>query len=235
MQITAGVAIEEGDTVTRQTLFDLWAQGVLGTVNDGELAPNTLGIIAGSNETTGVTPGQIWYDQKDLLWKVYIDHVDDTGCSLFCSFGPDRFDEPVLATEPIPAGAAVRIVEGRSVRIIDGHNDGHVIGFNQREDTAASGTWFPCAVEGICYGLFPFKPAGSTETGAQGAGFNLAVMPIQWTPGGLGKRQINNETEDAWIYGTPVITTLCITDASDSGFTRQLFVFNGPRFLRKGT
>lgn len=234
MNITAGVTIESGELVTRQTLYNLWANATLGQVDADDLAPNILPIIVGTGETISQAPGTVLYDQYDMLWKFYADEVNNTGVSLWLSFGPDRFDEAFLAAEPIPAGAACRIdptMEGRWVRLVSGWDDGRVVCLNQNPQTAASGTWFVGGIEGIMYGWFPYKPAGNTETGAAGATIDKTVVPISWAPGGLGENPGGNYTIGAYIYGVPTINVAPDTNVSN-GSVRKLFIFSGPRFMR---
>ena len=185
MQLTAGVAIQPGDQVTRQTLYNLVANASIGTVAASDLATELLSVVTQSNAPSGF-PGKLWYDQTDQLMKVYVDVVDSTGCSVWCAIGPDRFDLPVLATEPIPFGAAVKLTgAGRAVALpLDpvtlntlgkGYREwenAKVLGFNNNGTqatpvTAASGTWFAAAVDGIVWAWYPVD---YTVTGLASAG-----------------------------------------------------------------
>src|SRR5437867_2371269 len=177
MNLVAGVTIENTDTVTRQTLFNLLANALGGTVLPTDLENNLLNVAVGSAETSGVNPGTVLYDQSELLWKCFFDVIDSTGVSLWLSFGPDRFDEAFLAAEPIPYGAAIRLDTtngNRWAKLTSGYQDPGVIGLSQTVGTVASGTWFRAAIEGLAIAWFPFK-SNSTDTGLEAvSGGNIA-------------------------------------------------------------
>ena len=200
MRLTPGVTIENTNTVTRQTLFDLLANALGGLVVRSDFESTINVITVDSTVTSSPNPGQILYDQTDLLWKCYFDMVDNTGVSLWLSFGPDRFDEALIASEPIPYGAAVRLDStrgGRWARLTNGYQDPAVIGLNQNGtgivgSTTASGSWFPCGIEGFMTGWFPTK-GSSTETGLAGASSpGNTLFPINWALGGLGNSASGN-------------------------------------------
>lgn len=174
MNLTPGVSIERGDIVTRQTIFDLVANAVGGTVNESDLSAGYRSVQAQSEPPTPA-PGLVWWDMTDQLLKVYVDVIDGTGCSCWAAFGPDRLDTIVYATEPIPYGAAVQPSgDGpRAVKLPPSPLElgnmswtdtrwevAKVMGFHNSgvkadADTAASGTWFACAIEGFCWTWHP--------------------------------------------------------------------------------
>lgn len=147
--------------VTRQTLFDAWATATLQTVEESDLAPDLLPLVSQGSEPAG-TPGKIWHDTRDQLYKVYTDELDGTGVSLWLAFGPDRFETACLCAEPIAAAAVVAVTHDRYITPASNPGDSgdvRVIGANQSgvfwplnegtSDTAASGTWVRVAIEGI--------------------------------------------------------------------------------------
>lgn len=159
MYFQHGVALNGDTEITRQILYDLWALGTPVDIAEGDLAMDgTLFPVAVSTAPTASPyPGQVWYDSRESLWKVFTDVWESTGISLWLSIGPDRFDVPALARVPIPPYGLV--YHGTDVR------NGAVLGAQCRSDhiqfwglsakgtTAASGTWFPLCVEGITFGL----------------------------------------------------------------------------------
>jgi hypothetical protein len=171
MQITPGLTIEPGDTVTRQTIFDLWADAVGGNVQVSDLAEGMEGVFAQTAEPV-LRPGRLWWDETQQLMKFYCDEVDGTGCSLWLAMGPDRFDVPLLAVEPIPFGACVQLTgEGRKAQLPPGpetsstHKEwmwqvGRVVAFansspESQRNTTASGAWFAAAVDGLVWAWYP--------------------------------------------------------------------------------
>lgn len=234
MNLIAGVTITPGEQVTRQTLYDVWANAGMGAVGANDLGAGVLPIIVGSQETTSAQPGAVWYDQTELLWKCYFDQVDNTGCSLWLSFGADRFDEAFLAAEPIPPGSAVRIdttMGNRWVRRTAGYNDGSVIGFSQKPNTAASGTWFVGGVEGVCWGWFAIKPTGNTETGNSTVTLGAPLIPISWAPGAMGIKGSGTMNISCYVYGVPLCAIAPNTTVS-GGNGREKFIFTGPRYAK---
>jgi hypothetical protein len=187
MFLTPGVTIERTDTVSRQTIYDLVANAVGGTVGSTDLS-SEVNVVVAQSEAPTPKPGLCWWDQTQQLMKVFTDMISDTGCSIWLAVGPDRFDVAMLATEPIPFGAAVQFAgENRKVRLPDDpitlENTGasetrfehcKVVGFQNMTaagtltaPTVASGSWFPCAVQGICWAWYPvFLPA--TGRGSEG-------------------------------------------------------------------
>jgi hypothetical protein len=174
MQLTPGVSIERGDIVSRQTIYDLVRLAAIGTVQASDLASGTLTIVSQTLPPNLPQPGLLWWDMEEQLAKVWTDILDGTAVSLWLAIGPDRFDAAVLATEPIPFGAAVEASYGgiRSVQLPphptvvnnQGYTAGRfenlrVLGFNQgtthgsngtfTAPTAPSGTWLPIGISGI--------------------------------------------------------------------------------------
>lgn len=174
MQLTPGVSIERGDIVSRQTIYDLVRLATIGTVQESDLDSGTLTIVSQSQPPNNPRPGLLWWDMEEQLAKVWTDVLDGTAVSLWLAIGPDRFDAAVLATEPIPFGAAVEPAYGgvRSVKLpphptvvnAQGYTAGRfenmrVLGFNQGTQhgaggtftapTAPSGSWLPIGISGI--------------------------------------------------------------------------------------
>lgn len=230
--ITPGQTISAGQVVTRQTLYDLWALGTLGQVASGDIAVGLMPLLSGTGTTVGQLPGTILFDGRDQLWKVFVDMVDNTGCSLWLAFGPDRFEEACVAAEPIPCGAAVRVDSGqggRWVRRSSGWGDGGIIGFNQDAETTASGAWLPVGVYGMVRAWFRFKPAGSTETGSSTGAPDQTVVAINWAPGAVGLNPGGNMNVGSFVLGWPMQNVSCPTTQS-GGNSVQLIIFTGPRW-----
>lgn len=173
MQLTPGVSIEHGDIVSRQTIYDLVRLATIGTVQQSDLASDVLTILSQSQPPTPV-PGLLWWDMEEQLMKVWTDVLDGTTVSLWLAIGPDRFDTAVLATEPIPYGAACEaaykglrtvklpphptVVNGlgytagrfENLRVM-GLNQGtlHGSGGTFTAPTTPSGAWLPLGIAGI--------------------------------------------------------------------------------------
>ncbi len=228
--ISAGVTIEPGQTVTSQTLFDIWANGTLGTISAAEFDGSAPPIISGTGTTTGQSPGAILFDGWDQLWKVWVDEIDGTGCSVWLAFGADRTDEAFIAAEPIPSGAAVRIdptMGGRWVRRVSGWLDIGVVAFNQNDSTTPSGAWFPGGTMGIVKAWFPYK-SNTTDTGDAGCLVTQTVVPISWAPGGLGGNP-GAFNYHSVIYGTPLHAVSPTTTQSEGSVVAPIF-YTGPRW-----
>lgn len=180
-QLTPGVSINSGDIVTRQTIYDLVRLASIGTVQESDLDAGVLTIVSQSLPPTAILPGMLWWNQTEQLMMVYTDMIDNTGCSVWLSIGPDRFDVAMYAEEPIPFGAAVvpgRTGGIRAVRLpphpseyvatgatVSRFMSLQVLGLNQETrhgqggtfsaPTTASGSWFRCATLGIARGWAP--------------------------------------------------------------------------------
>lgn len=199
MYLTPGVTIERTDTVSRQTIYDLVANAVGGTVQATDLSDEVKVVVSQSEAPTTVSPGLVWWDQTEQLMKVYTDMIDGTACSVWLSVGPDRFDVAMLATEPIPFGAAVQFTgENRKVELppdtITLENTGpsetrfehcKVVGFQNMTafstltaQTAASGSWFPCAVQGLCWAWYPVYLPSNGRGSVGGTGMDSIISCI---------------------------------------------------------
>lgn len=212
MDLTAGVSINAGDTVTRQTLYDLVALASIGTVDGSDMAAGTMPILSQSlpPDDAQLTPGLVWWDQTEQLMKVWTDMIDGTGCSVWLAFGPDRFDIAALATEPLPFGAAVQFANHlREVKLpLDpgslsalGDSNGRlehckVIGFQNKTTlsgitapTADSGTWVAVAVQGICWAWYPlYNP--STSYASIGTGVDSIISSVSGLTGHSGHSNV---------------------------------------------
>lgn len=234
MNLTAGVTIEAGQTVTRQTIYDLVANAQGGTISSAELSSVVFDIVVGSSATNPTAPGLLWYDQTDLLLKGYIDVRDNTGCSVWVAMGPDRFDEIFLAGEHLPGGALCRLDPtggGRSVVRVTGHGAPDGICVVATNVTVPAGTWFAGTIEGFVRAWFPFKPAADVSPGQQGATPNQSVFPISWNPGGFGKSGSGNQ-QNEFIHGVAVQRVDPVTTVSN-GHHLGWILFTGARYTKR--
>jgi hypothetical protein len=234
MNLTPGTTIEPGDVITRQTVYDLWANAAGGAVSAGDLAPGTFPLLVGSGPTSGITPGTIWYDQTELLWKVWIDVKDNTGVSVWCSFGPDRFDEVFRANEALPPGSVFVLDPagtGRDVKRARGFAESGIVGVVATNATVPSGTWFAGAIEGFVKAWFPFKPASDASAQIAGAVVNLSVMPINWAPGGLG-RSAGGNLQNEFICGVAPYNVEPSTTVSNGNYLETI-LFTGSRYTKR--
>ena len=120
--------------------------------------------------------------------------VDSTGVSLWLASGPDRFDVPCIAAEPIPAGAMLDLWYDKWVSLpTEPHQ--RPLGFNQSgidnmedmndatQDTAVSGSWIRVAVDGIVIGVIdgagsdPSEPNLVNWQGGELIGMNASGKP----------------------------------------------------------
>jgi hypothetical protein len=141
------------NVVTRQTLYDSFANAAISTIEKADLAAGTLTLDKGSGASAvAPNPGAIFFDQTEQLYKLWVDEVDNTGVSLWLAVMGDRRDDAFIADRPIPPHAAFSPSDqgGRYVRTPD---DAvlrwEVYGFNLKEETIASGTWFAGGVLGF--------------------------------------------------------------------------------------
>jgi hypothetical protein len=253
MNLTPGVTINAGDTVTRQTIYNLVANASGGTVGQSDLATGVLDISAQTDIPTPF-PGKIWYDMADRIWKVYVDELDGTAVSVWTSFGPDRFDIPVLTTEPIPFGAALQWAgNGRRVKLPPGpvalaamgwpDSDWEawkVIGFNNdgiadSHNTADSGTWITMAIEGVVWTWHPvnYNTGGYTAGGWKGSagerydtlvsGTSLHTSPTSVTDSAGGLTQGTYVSQQAKASGVGVVLGMETIDAFTKNWKRSLF------------
>jgi hypothetical protein len=234
MNLTPGVTIEANDVVTRQTIYDLWADAQGGQIVAGDLSATLFPIVVGTNPTSSITPGQIWYDQAEMLWKVFIDVKDNTGVSVWVAFGPDRFDEVFLANEHLPPAALFKLDDagtGRMVKRVSGFADSHAVGLVATNATVPSGTWFAGAIEGFANAWFPFKPASDASAQVAGAVVNQSLMPINWAPGGLG-RSAGGNLQNEFIVGVGTHAVEPSTTVSNGNYIERI-LFTGSRYTKR--
>lgn len=192
MLLTPGVTINPGDSVTRQTIYNLLANATGGVVYASDVSADVI-MIASQSEAPDPSPGKLWWDQTDNLLKVYVDMLDGTTVSVWQAIGPDRFDVIMYATEPLPFGAAVQ-PSGTGKRHAQLPPDPltlfnmgwrtamweawKVVGFNNNgpsalHETVQSGTWFACAVDGYVWYYAPVNQHYSGQAkSAWGTGIN---------------------------------------------------------------
>lgn len=177
------------EPITRQSLYNMWSTATLGTIAKGDLAPGVLSVETGTGLTDAPAvpePGQVYWSLLDQLLFVWHDEVEGTGVSLWLAVGPDRFDTPCLADDPIPGGALVdctgvdRHVKLHTVNAepadIIGCNQagiGHALG---APSTSESGAWIPVAIDGICYGLLTDSTASVGAYHYAGSGGEQAIV-----------------------------------------------------------
>ncbi len=155
--------------ITRQNIFDMWTTSDLQSITTDDLADELATVDSGSdfsNATLTPVPGQFFYHLAENLVYGWFDEVDNTGVSLWLAIGPDRFEVPCLAAEPIPAGAPVDLIYDKVVGL---PTEPHPVpmGFNQSGinkpqnindgpdfggDTTVSGAWCRIAIDGIVWG-----------------------------------------------------------------------------------
>lgn len=179
--------------VTRQTLYDIWANATFSTIQSDDLAPTFQDIVMGSSFSdapASAVPGELFYHQGEKLLYCYHDYMDvldggtdGTGISLWLAVGPDRFDTACIAAEPIPAGAIVEPWYDRWVKICR-PDEANAIGDSQKPipiganqsglpqidlyfgpgETAPSGTWINVGIDGMVRGWFPRgEDSGATQ------------------------------------------------------------------------
>lgn len=253
MNLTPGVTINSEDAVTRQTIYDLVANAVGGIVQASDLHSSVQTISTGSDAPTAY-PGKVWFDEVENLFKVYVDEIDGTGCSLWLAFGPDRFDIPMIASEPIPFGAAVQLAgNARYAKLPPGPlelvNLGYpaadaeawkVVGFQnigvaESHTTAASGSWFNCAVEGVVWTWHPlnknlggahaggFANSGGLRFDSLCSGITLTTGPSGYTAvaGGLTKGGYVAQTAN--VAGVGLVVGMESIDAFHRNWKRSIF------------
>lgn len=169
MRLTPGITIGAADTVTRQSLYDIWNLAIVGSIGATDLSSEMRQfVVSGSAPSTA--PGALWFDTTENLAKYYCDVFEGTGVSCWLAFGPDRFDVPAYATQSIPYGAAVRFVNrDKMVGLVPGPGTtpaviAQTVGFNELGQTAPSGTWFPMSILGLCtmwYGRLASETPGT--------------------------------------------------------------------------
>lgn len=176
-------------TITRQTLYDIWAQASITGIGEDDIDASTVGVqlVTELSEAQPVKGGMCWVKSEQVMY-VYHDEIENTGVSLWLAVGPDVFETACLAMEPIPAGAAVAPYMDRWVHLSDpstspSYQDYPVtIGVNQSglppqfkegagfEDTryvegqtAESGSWIRVGIDGLVRACFPKEDSGVSE------------------------------------------------------------------------
>lgn len=174
-----------GTVVTRQTLYDAFANAAISTVGASDLAAGTLALDKGSGASAAAPwPGAIFFDKTEQLFKVWVDEVDNTGVSLWLSVMGDRRDDAFIADRPIPPHAAIApsTQGGRYARTPDGTTPGwEVYGFNLKAETIPSGTWFAGGVAGYMTAAYAIDSAYShvsdPNVGSLTTGVQFIVLP----------------------------------------------------------
>lgn len=183
LQLTKDLSTFPIDTAD---LSQMWTTANLQDISAADLSPDVILPLTAttfSDFPTEPAPGQPVYHLVDNIWYIWHDEVDSTGVSLWLAAGPDRFEVPCLAFEPIPAGALVDLVYDKWVALpTEPHQ--RPLGANQSginnmetmndatQDTSDSGTWIRVAVEGIVVGVLDDaanNPSEPNLTNWQGA------------------------------------------------------------------
>lgn len=228
MQLTPGTTINQGDVVSRQTIFDLISNASIDSVVvETDLSSDTPTHQSASNPPTAA-PGTFWWDKSTQLLRVFHDEVDNTGVSLWLAIGPDSYEVEAIASEPIPFGAAciidfdqghkwVKLPPSSSDLVAMGHTAARVeplkvVGFNQTFD---DGNFVPDN----------FGRLSSPVTVASGAWFRLAVAGVVW-----GWTPFNRSDGGTWLAaGRGVNDVLTIVSGTD--FSAGAGGFTSPRGL----
>jgi hypothetical protein len=207
-----------GPIVTRQDLFNAWANASLPTLQEADLGDTFLAAKVGSdfsNAPGSPTPGTMFWHQHRKLCYIWHDEIDNTGVSLWLCIGPDRFECACLAAEPIPAGAVVEAWFDRWVKVANPESNPDnqaslpkYMGVNQSGlpdpsepwpgTTAESGTWVSVGIDGILTCFFPKEDTGVSDThfgGMLGASYGKPHVGVlngtqERYRGGLGKRHV---------------------------------------------
>ena len=161
--------------IDRQDIFDAWTTADLEMLVEGDLGDGLVVVSTGtdfSDAPSSPMPGNLFYNVADNLLFCWFDEIDDTGVSLWLSIGPDRFDVPMIAAEPLPSGVPVEVVYDKwaglpteATQMPIGFNQSGIVNSITRNDpvdrggvtefggdTTASGAWFRCAIEGNIFG-----------------------------------------------------------------------------------
>lgn len=175
------------EPVTRADLYTMWTTAALGTITPDDLAPGVQSVVNASTISEAAAdpnPGQIIYSQAERLLYVWTDEVDDTGCSLWLSFGPDRFETACLTEEPIAGGMLVQATSDRKVKLLGVADDPALcIGANQSDlagqgavgGTTASGSWCRVGTDGIIFGILTESTASLASHWWAPTGDHLAL------------------------------------------------------------
>lgn len=151
--------VTDGDTVTAQTLHDLIETATITGLTAADLAAGAQVIVAQAAAPDASLYSYWWKTETwEPLLFVYARPYD-----IWLAAGPDRFDFPMRAAEPIFKGACL-VASGPTNVGIATDPTLNVIGFAQ--DSAVSGAWVPVA----CCGL------GWVATDADGASADSEVF-----------------------------------------------------------
>lgn len=146
--------VTDGDTVTAQTLHDLIETATLTGLTAADLSSGAQVVVAQA-AAPDASLYSFWW--KTEHWEPLL-FVYARPFGIWCAAGPDRFDIPLMAAEPIFKGACLISAGASMVGIATGPTL-NVVGFAQ--DTAVSGAYVPVATCGI--GWVAADPAGSSE------------------------------------------------------------------------
>lgn len=155
--------------INRQDLQDMWATATVSAITQDDLEDGLLlaqTATSFSDFPSSPEPGQLVHHALDNVVYCWHDVVDDTGVSLWLAWGPDKFEVPCIAFEPLPAGVPVDLVYDKWVAL---PTEAHQcpLGFNQSGidntlemnngptfggQTTPSGSWLSVAVDGIVIG-----------------------------------------------------------------------------------
>jgi hypothetical protein len=260
MRLTAGTSIQLNETVTRQTFYDLVANAAHDAITQTDLSSDLVVTFVGGSPPIITKPGQLWWDTTEQVMKVFVDAIDNTGCSLYLAFGPDRFEVALLADEPIPFGAAVQLTgDGRRAHLPPSPTQmqalssdfqwevAKVIGFCQQglsrdHSTVASGAWFSCAVEGYIWCWYPVNKLisvtwSASQGGIGGTPYDSLINSIADITSNSGISLIRGgickltaAQPDGANKEAYLVQCLSALDANNTNWTRRIFC--GPRIGR---
>lgn len=220
--------------VTRQELFDMWTTAQLSGITAADLANELSAINVGTDfsdapEGTDLRPGTLFYHLADNLMFCWFDQIDDTGVSLWLAIGPDRFEVPCLAKEPIPAGAPVEIdydkwcgLPTESHQVPLGYNQSGILNSIDVNvpvvrsgvtefggETTASGAWFRCAIDGIMMGI-QLDPSSHDTQPLQDFS---SSQPLAMDP----DNPLHLQSADTWATPLTNVVGVCIPESSLGG------------------
>jgi hypothetical protein len=134
--------VTDGDTVTAQTLHDLIETATISGLTAADLSRGAQ-VILSDSAAPDASEYSYWWDNNhwDPVLRVYARPFN-----IWLAVGPDRFEFPLQASEPIFKGAVLVSAGASMVGIATGATL-NVVGFAQ--DSAASGAWVPVATCGI--------------------------------------------------------------------------------------
>jgi hypothetical protein len=134
--------VTDGDTVTAQTLHDLIETATISGLTAADLS-NQAQVVFADGTAPDASLYSFWWDTNhwDPVLRVYARPFN-----IWLAVGPDRFEVPLMAAEPIFKGAVLVSAGASLVGIATGPTL-NVVGFAQ--DTAASGAYVPVASCGI--------------------------------------------------------------------------------------